>query len=450
MPERPKSTTQPICIAQLNVQRKKNVMVQLLNECTTDYDIILIQEPAWGFIGRDPDTGSDVFGSVALRGWNTILPLSSTSGTSPRPRTLTYYKPRGDITVTPRPDILEDRDAQILDVTQGNHPTTTLINIYNDSPKGDRSLLARLQNADFPFPANPTIITGDFNLHHPTWSREDRILEPDSNQADNTARWLARRGFSLLNTRGEITHLARHEGERPSVIDLSFSNEPARASNAIKDWTINPSFALDSDHNAITFTIDYGISVIENPLDIKFCLNKTDPSKWLEVFEGELRRERRTLDALRGPGDIPNDQLDVYADTITGCMQKAIERSAPPRKPHPKSKPWWDQDLSTATERVATAREAHHIHQRLTGEFSLEIQNKINNRKNFFKRLCKFKKKAWATKTLEAANTKNMWDFPKWSGGFRNYPSPPISQGHNAPKATSHEGKCDAIRNELL
>ena len=195
MPERPKLTTQPIRITQLNVQRKKNVMVQLLNECTTDYDIILIQEPAWGFIGRDPDTGSNVVGSVALQGWNTILPLSSPSNTSPRPRTLTYYKQREDITVTPRPDILEDRDAQILDITQGNHLTTPLINIYNDSPKGDLSLLAHLQNADFPFPANPTIITGDFNLHHPTWSHEDWILEPDNNQVDNTARWLARWGW---------------------------------------------------------------------------------------------------------------------------------------------------------------------------------------------------------------------------------------------------------------
>jgi len=173
MTERPKPITQPIRIAQLNVQRKNHTMVQLLNECATDYDVILIQEPAWGFIGRDPDDGSDVVGTVALRGWNTILPISSPSSTSPRPRTLTYYKPREDMTITPRPDILEDRDGQVLDVTQGNHPTTTLINIYNDSPKGVNSLLSRLQSANFTFPENPTMITGYFNLHHPSWSRDD-------------------------------------------------------------------------------------------------------------------------------------------------------------------------------------------------------------------------------------------------------------------------------------
>jgi hypothetical protein len=431
MTEGPNPITQPIRIAQLNVQRKKQVMVQLLNECTTDFDILLIQEPAWGFIGRDPDTGSDVSNTVALRGWNTILPTSSTSNTSPRPRTLTYYKPREDITVTPRPDILEDRDGQALNVTQGHHQTVSLINIYNDTPRRDLSLLSCLQNTDFSFPANPTMITGDFNLHHPSWSREDRDPEPENNPADTTARWLARHGFSLLNTRGEITHLARHDGERPSVIDLSFINGPARMTDAIKDWSINPSFALDSDHNAITFTIDYGISVIEKPLDIKYNLNKTDPSKWMKAFESELSRKRETLMILQEPGEIANELLDLYADTITGTMQKAIVNSSPPRKPHPKSKPWWDKELTEATERIAAARKDHHEYQRTTGEFSTDLQNKIHKFRNSFKRLCKFKKKAWATKTLEAANAKMCGISPNGQGvleatHLRPYPKAPM------------------------
>ena len=44
---------------------------------------------------------------------------------------------------------------------------------------------------------------------------------------------------------------------------------------------------------------------------------------------------------------------------------------------------------------------------------------------------------------------KDIWSFPKWSMGIRNYPTPPISQGPNMPKATSHEEKCEALCKEL-
>ena len=82
-------TTQPIKIVQLNVQRKKHLTLQLLNDPPTDFDVLLIQEPAWSFIGRDPTSGRDVNGPVALQGWATILPVTSLNANSPRPRTLT-------------------------------------------------------------------------------------------------------------------------------------------------------------------------------------------------------------------------------------------------------------------------------------------------------------------------------------------------------------------------
>jgi hypothetical protein len=141
-------STQPIKFAQLNVQRKKQVTLQLLNSFASDFDILLIQEPAWSFIGRDPNSGKDINGPVALRGWTTILPVTSLTDTSPRPRTLTYFKPRPDYSITLRSDIIEDRDIQILDITQTGHPTVTVINIYNDAPKGDQCILNRLQLMD--------------------------------------------------------------------------------------------------------------------------------------------------------------------------------------------------------------------------------------------------------------------------------------------------------------
>jgi hypothetical protein len=35
-------------------------------------------------------------------------------------------------------------------------------------------------------------------------------------------------------------------------------------------------------------------------------------------------------------------------------------------------------------------------------------------------------KRNWLQKTLEEADTNDIWAFIKWSKGTRNYPTPPI------------------------
>ena len=54
----------PIRIAQLNAQKKKDAVTKLLNHHVQDFDIIILQEPAWGFIGNDE--GMEIRGPIAL------------------------------------------------------------------------------------------------------------------------------------------------------------------------------------------------------------------------------------------------------------------------------------------------------------------------------------------------------------------------------------------------
>lgn len=294
---RPPSTTQLIKIVQLNVQRKKHLTIQLLNNFFSEIDILIIQEPSWSFIGRDPATGRDINGPVALQGWSTILPVTSQNADSPRPRTLTYFRPWHDFSITLRTDLIEDRDIQVLEINQTDQPSTSIINIYNDSPKGDQCILNKLRNIYATFPNHPTLLTGDFNLHHPSWSREDRALDQDQ-LSTTIADWLAELNFSLLNKRGEITHLARHAGERPSVIDLSFANPEATRLDTFKQWAVNPDLSLDSDHNAITFIIDHGLHEIPDLLPIKYNIKKVVPNEWSNLFNLELAKSEQVLTPL--------------------------------------------------------------------------------------------------------------------------------------------------------
>ncbi|PPR03941.1 hypothetical protein CVT26_001146 [Gymnopilus dilepis] len=425
------------------------VVTNLLNSYCRDFDLFILQEPSWSFMGQDK--GKAVMGPVNLQGWVPIIPITHITEDT-RPRTMTYYRPRPDFSVTLRTDLIEDRDIQIIDIRQPGHPLTTIINVYNDTPSGRMCILNRIRELEFPFD-HPTIITGDFNLHHDMWSRghvgHDQMTE-------EIVEWLTEKGFTLLNPKGEITHPSRthtlngqRRTERPSVIDLSFVNGHARQRDTFQDWAIDPSLAHDSDHYAIKFTIDHGRKEIENPCGIKYNLKDVSPAEWLEAFHPRLEEARDILDNILSHPTPSTDQLDLFVNTLTTALQDTTNKVAKARRFSPNAKPWWDDDMKEAAERVADARREQRIIENILGESNPHIRAKIKQSRNFFKKLCKFKKREWATNVLQNAATNDIWTFRKWSTGSRNYPTPPIARGHGLPRATSHEEKCDALRNEL-
>ena len=152
----------------------------------------------------------DVLGPVALQGWNTILPIPASNSNTPRPRTITYFKARPDLSVTLRPDLIEDRDVQFLDISQPGQPVVSIINVYNDPTKGEGSVLNKIRLQNNILPLRPTLITGDYNLHYPKWSKDDRLFHPDQLTCD-LVDWLAQANYTMLNQKGEITHFRRRD-----------------------------------------------------------------------------------------------------------------------------------------------------------------------------------------------------------------------------------------------
>ena len=101
-----KTNIQPICVGQLNTQKKKDAATQLLNQHVQDFNIIILQEPAWGFISSND--GREIRGPVMLQGWNPIIPTTTGNNPTTKPCTLTYYCMRPDFSITLRSDIIED------------------------------------------------------------------------------------------------------------------------------------------------------------------------------------------------------------------------------------------------------------------------------------------------------------------------------------------------------
>ena len=85
-----KTLTQPIHVAQLNTQKKKDAVIKLLNHHVQDFNIIILQEPAWGFISNVE--WREVQGPIALQGWNPVILTTNNNNSQATHTNLLPYK----------------------------------------------------------------------------------------------------------------------------------------------------------------------------------------------------------------------------------------------------------------------------------------------------------------------------------------------------------------------
>jgi len=143
-----------------NCARSPNSMQGVLESAVHSADIILIQEPH-SRIGSNP---------VSHPSFTLYTPPSLPNHPI---RTVAYVrKNHPSLVITPRPDICNDPDVQVLQIQTAAIPTTTLFNIYNQ--RLPRSFHPRLRTdahtlSNIQFPPR-SILAGDFNAHHPWWN----------------------------------------------------------------------------------------------------------------------------------------------------------------------------------------------------------------------------------------------------------------------------------------
>ena len=96
-----------------------------------------------------------------------------------------------------------------------------VINLYNPADNSVAPLLSTLE-----LPNIPTIITRDFNLHHPNWSSSDKQVM--MNSSDALVSWMIAHHFTLQNRQGEITFFQKRDDQiQTSVLDLTWMDTAA-------------------------------------------------------------------------------------------------------------------------------------------------------------------------------------------------------------------------------
>jgi len=228
-----------------------NVLTHALLASNPPADIILIQEPWYGYIGTcqsdiDPASTNTLRG-VASPLWNFIYPGLVNPGTT-RAKIMAYsHKTNPIFTVSNCLNLVSHPSLMTLEVIMGDDHFL-ITNVYHNT--NDPTCLQMLFNADFD-PTIPAIFIGNFNMHSPTWSPSGL---PHLRWAHTVEDWAALNLLNLLNPPGGPTRFgegpAGHH-QRDSTIDLAWINATAVQDNSFHNFTIDRDASLDSDHAAL-------------------------------------------------------------------------------------------------------------------------------------------------------------------------------------------------------
>uniref|UniRef100_A0A0W0F0T0 Endonuclease/exonuclease/phosphatase domain-containing protein n=1 Tax=Moniliophthora roreri TaxID=221103 RepID=A0A0W0F0T0_MONRR len=286
---------------------------------------------------------------------------------------MAYIHKQDDFKVELCTDIIEDQYIQYLDIHQVGQPMVTIVNVYNVQEQGEGCALRQLQHKNLTFD-NPTLITGDYNLHHILWAKGSGEGDAVTTAVGD---WFQDNDWSLMNNKGEITYPARHIGKQLSVIDVSFANSKARMSDTFHDWFVDKKIAGTSDHYGIRFTIDQETTEVENIVGLRYNIKGVDEGDYAAAFVSLIEEQEEALALLLRGDTLTPDKLDTCKSTLMAILQGALEQVAKPKSHTSQSKPWWDDEMDMARNEIATAQAEQAIHQNATREACNIIKAKI-------------------------------------------------------------------------
>jgi ribonuclease HI len=422
----------------------------ILNAYVHEFDVVLLQEPWTGRVGTSLghlQTGSDVYGEPQQRTWHQFTGVPSSEETSTNSRVSAYVsKARPDFHVNHRADLISHRDILVLEFTLSPSVTFLMVNIYNDAKS---NALDVLMSADLP--DVPTIITGDFNLHHEAWSVEVNA-PPTSPRSESLIEWMEERDFSLLNQKGEITFF---RAKQTSVLDLTWANDKAVNTSLISNWSVREDLVIGSDHVPITWEILSDPSQNPPPTSRKFLFDDKRCGAWSDTFQQNMKasfplpllKDSTNAQLHTGCAEVertlPSD-FHKAVEAIMDSMDKASEDVLKTTVFHPKASPWFNEETILALESVRTTRKLFRNGKETTPPLDSSLLLDYLRARRYLKRTVRKAKRDWAMDFTAKVEPKNIWKLTSWYKGIRRHRSPPLLRPNGSP-ATRPEDKCETL-----
>ncbi|KEP46994.1 reverse transcriptase, partial [Rhizoctonia solani 123E] len=333
---------------QLNVAKSNWRQHALLNDhLYSNFNLILIQDPWWGCIGRDKHIDPNlhrIYGTVNSPNWSCLIPPGITGPQGPG---VVIYIRKGIHNLgyrfsdlyPPHPDVLA------IDI-YFSKSRTTIVNAYLH---GERYADALQHLISHPLHAtHPHIVAGDFNTHHPGWAlagSKKAKMNP-SDEASSLHDWFDENQLYLFNDQTTPTRRGRGKQE-DSIIDLTLLN--SAAVNAFLDfnWECGEEGAADSDHNAITWTLSPHEHVendgVTEPSPVHI-IDETLQDEWVTAYA-------QAIDQASIPSQPSSaEEAERSALGILEAMTNATRKVMPLRKMDKRGvrSPWWNDECSHA------------------------------------------------------------------------------------------------------
>ena len=202
-----------------------------------------------------------------------------------------------------------------------DHTDLHVLNLYNISWDPARAVIP---GKALTARSTPTLVLGDFNVHHPT-ANPARFFKPE--ELTLSRPWFDRAslaGYSLINTPGEYTYFPPNQLSRRSVLDLAFANQPLL--NLAPKWS-NDLPTTGSDHTApaISFLRRDHFTSAQSP--------DWDHIDW-EQLEDQLKSLTFPL-----PPSAPAEVEDWF-NVSSSMLIVLLKSQTVPRRPSKWSKRW--------------------------------------------------------------------------------------------------------------
>ena len=409
-----------LSVFSLNVNKANYIGHSLLNSLVGLTDIILFQEPWKGRIGSqrsDTDPGgTDVYGMVHQQSWQQYIPVPADAPTDKIARVAAYVTKRADgPTVIQRTDLIQHPDILALEIRPRGSPPFLILNVYNDANSAALNPLTSLT-----LPPLPTLITGDFNLHSPTWSL-DHIHSTAS--AEKLIEWMSLHNFTLLNTPGEITFL---RGNQQSVLDLTWANRQTLEKDLVRDWAIHPDLNICSDHFPTIWFVP--TTHTPNPTGYptgRFKFEVMKASDWIKHLEHSLNHIFTPL--LLNSTNVCPDELDqtigLFHDALEAASTEILRQD--PKKLRPN--PWFTREVAEAIKNTRAAHRLVRLSKRREHICEQDAETHYRSTRRKLRRVVAKAKRDWALHFAGGIKTSKVWSLNSWYRGIRRYTIPHLS-----------------------
>jgi len=355
--------------------------------------------------------------------WRNRLPSHSgftsfaPSATGRRPR-VAFYVFRSLIDMTTITPIFTGRsDIATLEITAPSLFGTTMkrfhiINSYSVWGKTatERTIAPTLA---LPFSSFPTLVVGDFNIHHPS---ADPLRKHNSSELKASFPYFSRAAeyrYTLLNIPGVHTHFPLQGSSRSSVLDLAFAS-PALVP-FFHEWATDlPS--TGSDHVPISIRLAHPIT----------CPPPPAPN-WVRTDCPNLEPHLKETNISPPPALSTKHTFEEWFDFHLGTLIELLKTHTPACRPSVRAKPWWSPLLSTLRKEFhSSSRKA-----RTSDDPQDRVIAKLS-KQGYFKAIKAAKAHLWKS-FLADATPRTIWTAKRFAVG-RVAPRFP-----NLPDATSPE-----------